>query len=109
MTGQQRSQRPEVQVQVLGPQSVAVTQFGHTVVEEHQGEPDPLFLVLAQVALVDTAQRLAFHELAQQFDDRQDQLDQVALDRVGLEVEAALAGLGGFAHVSPRTVRERCG
>lgn len=104
--GQQRSQRPEVQVQVLGPQAVAVAQFGHAVVEEHQGQSDPLLLLLAQVALVDAAQRLALHELAQQLDDGQHQLDQVALDGVGLQVETLA---GSVTSISLRTATGHCG
>src|SRR3954470_17135083 len=96
LPGKQRSERPEVQIQVLGPQSVPLAQFGHAVLQEHEGEPDPLLLVLAEISGVEAAQRLALHELAQQLDDGQHEFHQVALDGVGVQVQPVAAG----GHVS---------
>ena len=50
----------------------------------HQAQAEGLDLLVAEVALVDASQRLGLHQLAHQLDDRQHQLEEVALDRLGV-------------------------
>src|SRR6201991_4071901 len=70
----------EVEVQVAQCQAVAAAQVRHRRVEPEQRLPERLDLVVAEVALVDPAQRLPFHQLPDQLDDGEDELEQVALD-----------------------------
>jgi len=84
-TGRPRAGRRagRVQVQVFLAQAELLAELGHAPVELHEGAPEALDLVLRQSAAVDTAQRLALHDLAEQLDDRQHQLRQPALDVLG--------------------------
>src|SRR5947207_2480961 len=73
-----------------------VAQAGHGFLERHEGQAEPLDLLVGQVARVDPAQGLALHELAQQLHDREDQAGEAALDvlRVGVEPLAEDVRLG---------------
>jgi hypothetical protein len=53
--------------------------------QDHQRHADVFFLVLTQVALVDAVDGGAFHQLTQQLDDGQDEFDEVALHRFGVD------------------------
>ena len=64
-----------------------VSELGRPLVECHQRRPDALDLVVGQRSVICPPQRLAFHQLAQQFDDREYQGHQVSLDRVGIGVK----------------------
>ena len=57
--------------------------------EDHEGGAQPLFLLLGEVTLVDAVQRLALHELPQQFDQGEDKPDQVPFDGVRVGADAA--------------------
>src|SRR3954454_5295632 len=85
---QQSTQRPEVQIQVLGGEPELLTKLIHPLVQLHERAAEPLDLLLAQIPAVDPAQRLSLHDLPEQLDDRQDELRQAALDVLGIGIHA---------------------
>src|ERR671911_2271774 len=79
----------DVDVEVLGLEAEDLPQLLHLLVERHERAPEVLDLLVAEPAAVDPAQRLALHQLPQQLDDRQHELREPLLDRVGVGVDAA--------------------
>src|SRR5512144_45180 len=73
IAGEQRTERPQVEVELLPGEPEALQQVRHPVVEQHEGHTDSFFLVGGEVTLLDPADGLALHELAQQFHDGQGQ------------------------------------
>ena len=65
-----------------------LAQLGHPPVELHERAAQALDLLLGQRAGVDAPQRLALHQLAQQLDDREHELGEPLLDRLGVGVDA---------------------
>src|SRR5215211_5123829 len=92
---QQPTEGTQVDVEVLGGKPIPALQVLHRLFQMHQPEPEALDLLFGEVPLVKPAQRLGFHELANQFDYRQDQLEKVPLDglRIGLEPLRKTPGL----------------
>src|SRR5258708_15280039 len=64
-----------------------ISEFGHPALERHERGPDPLYLVVAERALINSPQGLALHQLPQQFHEGEDQGDQAALHRLRVSVE----------------------
>src|SRR5690349_21222906 len=87
---QKRAERPQIQVEVFDGETEVVPQLGHPVFEGHQSRSDLLDLVVGERPLVHPAQGLTLHQLAQQFDEGQDQGHQPLLHRfrVGVDPEA---------------------
>src|SRR3954447_24834140 len=87
LVGQQLAQRPEVDVEVGSRQVVASLELVHRLLEVHQAEAETLHLLVGEIALVDSAERLRLHELSHQLDDGEHELEQVTLHRlrVGLQ------------------------
>src|SRR5215813_11736927 len=65
-----------------------ISELGHLLLKRHQRPPDLLDLVVGERALIHSPQGLPFHQLAQQFDDREDQAHQPPLDRLWIRVDA---------------------
>src|SRR5690349_4651862 len=84
---QQITERTEVEIEVALFQSEVLRQLAHAAVELHEGLPQALDLLVAEVAGVHTAQRLSLHQLAQELDQREHELRETLLDllRVGLD------------------------
>src|SRR6059058_5746800 len=82
---QQAPERTEIEVQILVAQSELRLELLHTLGETHEGEPEPLDLLVGEVPLIHAAQSLPFHELTEQLDQRQHELSKAAFDllRVG--------------------------
>lgn len=74
---QQCTEWPQIQIQVFHRQPVLGTQTSHAFVKDHERGTEALLLLFGEVALVDPVERLAFHELTQQFHKRENQPDQV--------------------------------
>src|SRR5690606_1749532 len=85
--GQQRAERPEVDVEIFDAQVVAAAQLRHRLVEPHERHPQRLYLLVAEVTLVDAAQGLSLHELPDQLDDGENELEQVAFHRIRIGLQ----------------------
>src|SRR5512135_1150692 len=77
---QQIAERAEVEIEVSLLQPEVLGQLAHAAVELHEGLPQPLDLVVAEVAGLHAAQRLALHQLPQQLDQREDELGEALFD-----------------------------
>src|SRR5215217_1218916 len=84
---QQRTERAEVDVEVLWRQIEMLTEFGHLLFEQHQRRADAFDLFVRQVTALDSAYRLPFHELPQKLDQRQDEAHQSLFHRGGIGVD----------------------
>src|SRR3954447_7325537 len=76
---QQVPEGPQVDVEVRGREAVAPLEVLHGPLKVHQPGAERLDLLVAEIALVDRAQRLLLHQLADQLDDGQHELEQVPL------------------------------
>src|SRR6516165_8559093 len=65
-----------------------VPEFGHLLLQRHQGPADLFDLVVGERAIIHPPQRLPLHQLAEQLDDREDQGHQALLDRLRVCVNA---------------------
>src|SRR5258708_36154059 len=64
-----------------------ISEFGHPALERHERGPDPLYLLVAERALINSPQGLALHQLPQQFHDGEDQADQPAFYRLRIGID----------------------
>src|SRR5260221_2809788 len=87
VVGQERPEWPEVEVQVFWSQPEMVPELGHPALERHERGADPLYLLVAERALINSAQSLALHQLPQQFHDGEDQADQPAFYRLRIGID----------------------
>src|SRR5205823_776031 len=90
---QQSSQGTEVQVQVTVVEAEVALQLLHALGEQHQRLPQALDLFVAQIAGLDSAQRLTLHQLAQELDDREYELRQPPLDALRIGVHPPRQGV----------------
>src|SRR3954468_8814909 len=83
----QLSERAQVQVELDVLEPERRLQLLHALRKPHEGLSEPLDLVIRERALLHPAKRLALHQLAQELDQRQDELGEAALDlfRVGVD------------------------
>src|SRR5690349_6516802 len=87
------SQRPEVEAQVLVSEPELDLQLLHPLGELHERLSQPLDLLVVERACLHPPERLSFHQLAQQLDQRQHELRQSALDVLGIGAYAAREGV----------------
>jgi multicomponent Na+:H+ antiporter subunit D len=105
--GQQRAERPQVDVQVLRLQAEVLEQLVHPLIEPHEGVPEPLGLLVGDGAVFHPPQRLPLHELAQQFHHRQDEGGEPALR--GLRVVAVVKTVPDWlSHLLLLRIRPGC-
>src|SRR4051794_14650132 len=78
---EQVPERPEVEVEVLVAQPEMLFQLVHPLCELHEGLAEPLDLVVVERAQLHPSQRLAFHQLAEELDQSEDELRKPSLDR----------------------------
>src|SRR3954452_16712858 len=88
---EQFSEWAEVDVQVLLLELEVIAQLFHLLLEQHEGLAEPLDLVGRERAPVDSPQRLALHQLADQLDEREHQLGQPFLEAFAVRVDAPAA------------------
>src|SRR6188474_2096282 len=86
---QQVAERTEMQVEVAFLELEMLGQLAHTAIEEHERLAQPLDLVVRQRPGLHPPQRLALHQLAQQLDQRQDELGEAFLDLLRIGVDSA--------------------
>src|SRR5882757_7708748 len=88
---QKRAERPQVQIEVFDGETEVVPQLGHPGLEGHQSRSDLLDLIARERPLFHPAQGLTLHQLAQQFDQGENQGHQALLHRlrVGVDPEPA--------------------
>jgi hypothetical protein len=83
--GQERAERPEVEVEVFRRRSEVVLQPLHGLIEPHERQAELLDLLVGQVlVLVHAPEGLFLHQLPDQLDDGEDEGREVVLD--GLRV-----------------------
>src|SRR3954454_21860157 len=70
---QQPAQRAEVEVEVFVVEPERVLQLVHAGFERHQRAAQALDRLVVETTGLDAAERLAFHQLAQQLDERQNE------------------------------------
>src|SRR4030088_2989106 len=84
-----------------------LAKLGHPLLERHQRGADLFDLIVAEVAIIDSAECLALHELPQELHQRQHQGDEAAFSRLGVSVYVLLrdpgetgpgAGFGAAGH-----------
>src|SRR5207248_9607490 len=76
---EQVAQRPEMHVQLRVREPEDVLELGHPLLEQHERLAEAVDLLLGERAVVDPAQRLSLHQLAQEFDQRQNELGEALL------------------------------
>src|SRR5579884_344012 len=81
---QKTSERTEIEVQVLVLQPERRLQLVHPLGEAHERQPQPLDLLVGQPAFVHPPKRLALHQLAQELDQREDELREAAFHLLGV-------------------------
>src|SRR5688500_6903841 len=82
------SDRPLLAVEVLDFEAERLPQLLHALLELHASLAEALDLVVGERAGFHAADGLSLHELAEQFDDRQRELREAALDVVRVGVDA---------------------
>src|SRR6266516_7720021 len=89
--------RAQVDVEVLARQAELLDQLRHPLIELHQVVPEPFGLLVGDGSVLDAADRLSFHELAEQFHDREHERRQAALGglRIIARVQTVAAGRPG--------------
>lgn len=60
-------------------------ELGHLLLKRHERPPDLLDLVVGEHALIHSPKGLPFHQLAQQFDDGENEAHQPLLDRLRMQ------------------------
>src|SRR5258707_15491232 len=81
-----------------------IPELGHPALERHERGTDPLDLVVAECALINSPQGLALHQLPQQFHEGEDQGDQAALHRLRVGVDPVTRGRRGLVGAVPGQV-----
>src|SRR3977135_2287111 len=83
----------EVEVQILVFQPEGELELVHALGEREKRLPQSLHLLGAQPAALDPAERLTLHQLAEQLDDREDELRETLVEvlRVGADPPAKAA------------------
>src|SRR5215216_3370821 len=89
---QERTERPEIDVEVFRCQVEMLTQFGHLFFQQHQRCANSFDLFVRQVTPLDSANRLTLHELPKKLDQRQDQAHQSLFHRGGIGVDSLPRG-----------------
>src|SRR5690349_11005488 len=82
----QLSKWAEVEVQVLGLELEVLAELLHLLLEQHEGLSQPLDLIRGESAALDSPQRLALHQLADQLHQRQHELREPLLEALGIGV-----------------------
>src|SRR5256885_15300781 len=82
-------ERPEVEVEVLVLEPELRLQLLHPLAQPHERLAEPLDLLVRQGSLLHPPHRLALHQLAEELDQRQDELRQAALHRLRVAVDPA--------------------
>src|SRR6478672_3097733 len=101
---EQAAQWAEVDVEIVDLEMFL--QHAHLLLETHQGGAELLDLHAVEASPLDPAQGLFLHQLAQQLDDREDQLDEPLLDPRRIEVDP-LRELGLGDRQAPATGQPR--
>src|SRR5579884_3081165 len=71
---QKAPERAEIEVEVLVAKTERLLQLVHPLAQPHEGQSEPLDLLVAERPGVHAPQRLALHQLAEQLDQRQHEL-----------------------------------
>src|SRR5205085_1190845 len=90
---EQTPERAQVEVELRVLQPERGLQLLHALLEEHERLSEALDLVVSQRALLHPAERLALHQLAQELDQRQDELRQTAFDLLRVGVDSPREGV----------------
>src|SRR3954451_6876020 len=77
----------QIEVEVGRGEAVPGLQLVHRLLQAQQSEAEGLDLLLGEIALVDAAQRLRLHQLADELDDREHELEQLPGHGGGIGVD----------------------
>src|SRR3954471_13495308 len=86
------AERPEAQVEVAGVEAELALELFHALLELHERLAETIDLFVGQRRVVHPPQRLPFHQLPQEFDEREHELRQPALDRSRVGVDPSRKG-----------------
>src|SRR3954470_8854824 len=101
---QQAPERPQLQVEVLVLEAELRFQLVHALGELHERLAHPIDLVVGEHSFVHPPQRLAFHQLPQELDERQDKLCETTLDRLRVGADARRERIHRAAGAARNTV-----
>src|SRR4051794_7397574 len=84
----QFSQWAEVEIQVVLLELEVLAKLFHLLLEQHEGLAEPLDLLGRKRPALDSPQRLALHQLADQLNEREHQLGKTLLEALAVGVDA---------------------
>src|SRR5215211_5756414 len=80
-------ERAEIEVELLVGEAEVLLQLLHPLLQRDQGLAESLDLVVAEAACLDPPYRLAFHQLPQQFDEREHELGEPTCDVLSIALD----------------------
>src|SRR5262245_14130821 len=91
----------EVEIQIFGVELEAFRDLVDRLLELHQSAAHVLDLLWRQAVFLETPDGLAFHELANELDQAQNELDHRSLNVLGIRVPAQGPWRGDALHLAP--------
>src|SRR5215469_6444129 len=95
------AERAKVDVEVLAGQAELLDQLRHPLIELHQVVSEMFGLLVGDGSALDAADRLPFHELAEQFHDREHERRQAALGGLRIIARVQAVAAGRLGHLIP--------